>query len=825
MWFMKKGYRYAVVAIFVIGYVRASQDLSTQSAEGPGDQFLLDEGASVPTLSPPALGLLIKDIRVEGNHHVSSDAVINKVTYRIGQPYTVFPASQTIRNVMAMGNFRKVDVQGEFVDNGVIVYLVVDEKKPIQEIIFKNNRHFARKDLEKKIDFSGLVAADEADLHAYAMNIRRLYREKDYHDVRVTVNLEPAADGKKVIAVFDIDEGKKTVIKRVKFVGNRQVGNKRLKALMFTREDWILGFMDRSGSYQPDALEADRHAIESFYQSNGFFNAKVTDVSVAIDPETKEAEATFHIYEGELYTISQVGIGESPEYKEEEILPFLPIRAGHLYSKEAIRQAMDLLRTLWGQRGYIYVDVIPSLESDDKSKTVKITFYVEPGDKVYANRINISGNIKTRDKVIRRQMLLGEGELLTINKLEESKRRIEGLGYFDQREGVAYKLSRIDQEYADVDISLKEVKTGRVEAQFGFGGSPKDLQSPTTSARIMGLIADTNLFGTGMGLNLSASYSKEERQVMFNLTEPWLFDRPIYAAIDTAFKQSVYEEFRLTESDILEQMASGSLSSGFMAQSLGGTKIVTQLGVQGIHYTREPEVKVSELTDPVEQAEYAAILKKRFPQGAFGWLGWQAGQDIRNHPMHPSYGYQWLLQTKIGFPGPTGTFGFWKVDCDASWYTPLVGERSLVLALHAHFGSVTAFKGHAIPFRELYHIGGPASVRGFLFGQIGPMYKGVDSLGGTKALWINAELVFPIAPDFSIKGALFYDGGSGWDTPDASQIAKQRLKHNGFDFRQAIGFGFRIYNPTPVKIDWGFKLDRRKGESASEVHLTMAHDF
>jgi outer membrane protein insertion porin family len=175
-------------------------------------------------------------------------------------------------------------------------------------------------------------------------------------------------------------------------------------------------------------------------------------------------------------------------------------------------------------------------------------------------------------------------------------------------------------------------------------------------------------------------------------------------------------------------------------------------------------------------------------------------------------------------------FGYAKFDFDASWYTPLIGERDLVLCVHGHMGFAIPFKNRSVPFRELYNIGGPSSVRGFLFGDIGPVYYSPalnqrDMLGAQHAFWFNTEMVFPITSDLSVKGAVFYDGGAGWGTPDSHLINPSHLKNNSFSFRQSVGFGVRILKPTPVKIDWGFKLDRKRGESPSEVHFSMYQDF
>lgn len=780
----------------------------------------------------------VGNIFIEGNKNVPLEAILNKIPYHTGELFTPMKSKTLITNMFDMGYFNNVELKGELVGKNVIdLYVILEEKKLLKEVVFKGNKHLTEKDINKKINFKEKPALDENDLKKYIIALKKLYREKDYHNVDIKAHLQDDDKSDKVIAVFTVDENKKTQIQRVFFEGNKAFASKQLRSLIFTREDWILGFMDRSGSYQPEAIEADRHTIENFYQSNGYLNAKVTSVDVDRDPKDPTVlKITFHITEGDIYTISEIKIPGNDIISPQQLEARLPIRVGDLYSRDRIRDSIEVLRIILGEYGYIYADVDPAPEPDDETKTVKLNFFIELGDTINVRNIQIRGNEKTRQKIIRRQLLFDEGDLLTTQKLEDSKYRIEQLGFFDQQGGVSWKIKRVSRDIADLELFVREVKTGRVDAQLGFGGSPKDLQNPTESLRVGGSISDTNLLGLGIGFNLSGEFSKQERQLLFNITEPWLFDRPIFAALDIAIKKSIYEDFKLTNDEVKEQLVNGALSLGFIAQNLNQTKFIAMFGIEGLHYHNAPVGDRSLFPDDKQFNEFNMILQRRFPNGSYVWTAGQASQDFRNHPMHPSRGYQWLGQARVAIPSngqfnlassPNASpynFGFWKIDFDASYFTPLIGERDLVFYLHTHFGVVDNFADRVIPFRELYHIGGPASVRGFLFGEIGPTFRG-DSIGAKKAFWLNSELIFPVAPDFSIKGVLFYDGGAGWDTPNANVIARKRLRNNGFNYRHSVGFGVRLLRPTPVKIDWGFKLDRRAGESASQVHLSMSHDF
>jgi len=788
------------------------------------------------TLTQPHINAII----IEGNHQVPTAAIRNRIPYQIGEIFSQTKTAHLIKNVYNLGDlpfgigyFNSVRVELEHISNNLVnVYVIVDEKYQLEKVIVEGNKSVSDKEIKQKIDFLEIPVINEYDAEKYIAIIRGLYKEKSYHDVLITPVLDITDN--QAILTLQIEENKQSVIKKVRFTGNYNISSKTLRSTIFTREDWLLGFLDRAGTYHPDAIEADKYLLENYYQSHGFYHAKVVNVDVEVDEFSKEICVIFHINEGAFYLVSAINAPGNDIIPECDILLQLPLKPGLPYSKEKIRESMEIMRLMWGEHGYIYADIVPSIQPNEEDNTVEITFYSELGPCVYLNRVNIFGNEKTLDKVIRRQLSLKEGELLTTKKMDDSKSKVELLGYFDARDGVNWRIHRISDNLADLDLLVNEVKTGQFYGQIGFGGSPTDFQSPTESFNVSAGVTESNLFGLGVHVDLKTELSKRFRTFEFSLVEPWLFDRPIHFSVDLVFKRSRYDDVGSTENEIVEKLRGGNLSFGFFSERLNDTRFISRLGINNLNYENRP---VARFPDPDVRREFQSILDKRFAVGTFAWIEAEASNDFRNHPVHPSRGYQWYYLSKIGIPAkanflldsPLDTnqleFGFFKQDIDYSWYTPLIGERDLVFGFHTHLGLVVQFKNHTVPFRELYHIGGPASVRGFLFGEIGPSFLGNESLGGSKAFWMNAELVFPLTPDFSVKGAVFYDGGAGWDTPDAELIAPSRLLKNSFNYRHAVGIGIRMLRPTPVKFDWGFKLDRKKGESATQAHLTMYHNF
>jgi outer membrane protein insertion porin family len=491
------------------------------------------------------------------------------------------------------------------------------------------------------------------------------------------------------------------------------------------------------------------------------------------------------------------------------------------------------LRLLWGEFGYIYAEVHPSIQPNPETKTVKLSFISDLGNKVKVNRINIHGNKKTKEHVIRREILFSEGEYITTRKMEESKQYIERLGYFDPKNGANWRIAKIDDEFADLDLLLHEKNTGRMSASIGFGGNPAS-QSPSQSWKVQASIYDTNFLGRGIQYSINGNYSAEDRGIIASISNPWLFNRPISGGVALFHTKAIYEDLNLVVQKPVEKRTGGQATIGFTSPYWWYTQILFETGAEYIRYSVKPEVKLPEDFRQFGH-DYQIVLNRRFQEGTLVATGVSCIQDFRNHPIYPSRGYLLAFTGKFAIPYTKSSFGFFKAELDAHWYTPLINEYDLIFHLRAHGGFVAQFGNHTIPYRELFLIGGPATIRGFNFGQASPQIvidtfgdNAIDPLGGKKAFYLTAELLFPIMEDRSIMGVVFYDGGSGWDTPNVREIPSQLpLRHNIFSYRHAIGFGVRMTSPTPLVIDWGFKLDRNKrlGETASEIHFTASRDF
>lgn len=783
-----------------------------------------------------ALPRRINKIIISGNLYTSKDAILSYIPYKVGEVFDPHKTHQLIHNLYyGLKRFRNITVKGENVDNDLInLHIIVEEKKPLKEVNILGNKYVSEKEIAKKINFDDIKAIDAEELKKLAHQIKQIYLDKGYHTADIATELHIDEDDR-AIATFTIHEGKQSIVKQIRFIGNNFISSKELRGIVLTKEDWILGFLDKAGHYHPGRLDADKHFVEQFYQNHGFLYAKVIDVTIDMNPKTHHITLTYEIEEGDQYLINEVHAPGNELVSEEYLLSLISVRPGMIYSRDAIANSIKQLERIWGDHGYIFAHIDPSIQPDEDNKTIAISFFSELGNKVYLNRLNIRGNKKTRDKIIRRKVILEEGELITQSRMNFSKNNVESLGYFSPRDGVNWKIRRRGNDEADLDLMLKETKTGHFGAQIGFGGAGADLRSPSSGFSVKGDLSDTNLFGSGIHLNLSATWSKDEQTVLFHIAQPWLFDKPILGAFDIYHKRPTYDELRnLDINAVHEKLTGGSGTAGFITQSrrhiMHDVHVLASVGIDNIAYQRQPKAQIFGATQQTLD-EFQRILDKEFDPGKFVWLSTKLEQDTRNHPVHTSRGHRWKITNKFAIPTFGSNIGYYKLNFDAHWFTPLIGEYDLVLHLRSYFGIAAPFKNRTVPFGELFHIGGQQSVRGFLFGQIGPKFLG-DTIGAKKALFLNVELIFPITSDLTMKGVVFYDGGAGFDNPYVGDVSCKNVMDNSFDYRHSVGIGLRLLKPMPMKIDWGFKIDPRKNrlnpdfsESASEVHFGMSYDW
>ena len=760
---------------------------------------------------------IIKSIIIEGNNIVNPSIIKNSLPYREGQIFDEGLSAAAINNIYGIGSFRQVQIDVDSTnETEVTLYVVVDEKKILEKLSFSGNKNIGTDKFEEKFNLKKLSAIDEETLRQLSISIKKLYAEEHRHFVETKTKLIINPNDKhKASAEIIIDEGPKSIVKFVHFKGNSNLTERTLRSAVFTRENWLLSFTDGAGTFNKEALEVDRHKLEYLYRDHGYLMAKIRNIETNFSDNKRDISVTFHVDEGKQFIVRNIYVPGDELFSESELLPEITIKKNKPYAQTKLIKSMNRLRDMWGEKGYIYTNVYPQVKPDESTNEVDITFHVDKGTKLYTNRINITGNKVTKDKVIRRQLNIDEGELITSSKLQLSKASVEYLSYFE-REGVNWKIHRIADELADLELHVREAKTGSFSLNFSYGS---DQFSSKRSLRGMIQLEKRNFLGNGWDIGGMIEASRHRvKKLEAHFFDPHLFDSDISGGFNVYKRWDEYDQWQNVSPTPIQNVVGGNVRLGFGLPWIDKRlQLIVDLGIEDIK-NNNPKV-----TNPAYQNIFGPIVKRTFQKGTLKWLGLDLIKDTRNHQVYPNSGYKLSLSSKIAPPGINNQFGFVKAEAHGSCYTSLIGKDSLVLAMQLKLGHVSSLNKKTIPYKELFHMGGQSTVRGHVFGGIGPAWQNRDPLGAKNSVLFNTELIFPLIEDYSMKGHLFYDTGAGWDTPTEGIHDTRFITRNKFDLRHSVGFGLNLVRPFPAKIDWGFKLDRKRhrNESPHEFHITM----
>ena len=765
---------------------------------------------------------LIKNIIIQGSKSIDEAAIKNRIPYDVGKPFDKSLSQQAINQLYNVGIFSQITINEEPISNEETnLIITLEEYAPIDDFVFKGVNHFEKNNLLEKLHLNENDRFDTEKMIRIAHDLKKLYREAQYLNVHVNTEIIPDPENpQKKLGVFTVDEGIQVKIRKVNFHGADQVPFYAFCNLIFTRPQWILSSTDDSGKIDEIMLEQDKHRIEYFYQDQGFLMAKVTGVDIT-PVNDKQRDVTFYIKEGHRFKIRYLSVEcHDEEFDEHELKKELAFEEGDLYSRTKVVDSINRLKDRLGEYGYIFADVYPQLKPLEDQNLVDINFVVEKSNKLFVNNVNIVGNKITRDKVIRRHVTFEEGDLITSRKLQESKMNIEYLSYFE-RGSVNWKINKVTETLADLELSVHEAKTGHLNFNMTYGA---DRSSADESLKFGLDLGKANIAGLGFDASAIIQASpKSFQRAELRTFDPYFLDSKISLGASIYIKRDEYQQWSYLQNQPREKLWGISTQVGSALDWIDPKlQWYTEIGTEHVSYNKQNLV-----VEGMNAKLLQPIVNGRFIEGTINWFSFTLAKDTRNHKIYPNQGYKLELVTKCVFPFVNQTFSFYKCEVEGSWYTPIIGPDSLVLMLHGRGGFIDKFESDKkIPYKELFQMGGQGTVRGFLWGGIGPAWSLTEApLGSKKALQFNAELIFPLVPDYSMKGHFFYDAGAGWDTVTDGIDPEDfgLIKRNNFTMRHSVGFGLNLVQPVPAKIDWGYKLDRNKkaGESASEFHLSM----
>ncbi len=707
--------------------------------------------------------LLVSDILISGNKRIESDAILKVVGVKKGDIFNVDTLSKELKKVFAMGYFEDVRVEGKQVDSGINVVFNVVEKPSVRKIKFLNNHVYEDAEIQEVVrTVTGSI------LNAFKINedierIKALYTDKNYHNCEITYIAEMLPNNQADIS-FDIKEGKKLKIEKIEFDGNKFFQNKALHKVMKTSEKGFFSWITSSGELKRNELEQDVYRLESFYKDNGFIDAKISDPEVQFEKESISVK--FKIQEGEQFQFGTIGFSGDLIVPEKELHEKLTIKAGALYSREKLRTNVFAITDIYSDSGFANADISPVISKNDKTKIIDIKFNIKKGSPVYLERIMISGNTKTRDKVIRRQLEVYEQDLYSMTKIQKSVRNLRRTDYF---ENVDIKTSKgSSEDRLNIDVEITEKATGAFS--FGAGYSSED--------QLFGMISvsERNLFGRGQIVSTKAEVSATSTRFTVSFTEPWLFDIPLSAGVDIYNWDKEYDHYD-------KDSKGGAVRLGY--------KIFDYTSV-GLRYGYE------DFTIDNVQEQYTDVDEGHYITSG---ITTSLGYDSRNSQFNPTEGSNHRISVEYAGDWLGGEIEFTKYIVDTGWYYPLFWKFTGFLHGKAGFLDDRT-KDIEIDY-ERFYLGGMNSVRGYDWQDINATPEGeTEQRGGEKFIQFNAEVIFPIVEDVNLSGVIFFDAGDSYLKDESVSLNELYTSYGG---------GFRWYSPMgPIRIEYGKILDGKQ---------------
>lgn len=703
----------------------------------------------------------IGEIRVSGVQRIDPETVRSYLSVRTGDPFDPDRLDRSLKTLFATGLFADVSFQRE----GAALVVNVVENPIINRIAFEGNKRIDSETLTPEVTLRPRVVYTRTKVQNDVKRILDLYRRKG----RFAATVEPKIiqlPQNRVDLVFEIEEGELTGVRRISFVGNKRYGDSALRGVIQTKESAWYRILSSDDNYDPDRVSFDRELLRKHYLNAGYADFRVVSAVAELVPERTGFFITFTVDEGERYKFGNVDIKAELKNLDPQLLRSdVKFESGDWYSAEKVDEAIQQMTVRLGNLGYAFVDIQPQIERKREEKQVNLVFEIKEGPKVYVERIDIVGNVRTLDKVVRREFRLVEGDAFNAAKLQRSRQRIQGLGFFKKAEVTNIQGSAPDKTVIKVEVVEKS--TG--EISFGAGFSTQDALLGQVELR------ERNLLGRGQDVRIAGILSTRRREVDFSFTEPYFLDRDVSAGFDL---------FHVTR-DNQDTSSYDDKRTGF------GLRFGYQLS-EAMRQTLRYSLSDIEIENVKTTA--SRIIRESEGRRITSLVGQDLLYDRRDNRVDPTDGYFMRFSTDLAGFGGDGRFV--RPSVGGGWFYPIAADY--VISVLGQAGMVYGL-GEDVAIQDRYFIGG-SSLRGFRGSGIGPRDATTgDALGGNKYYTATTEMSFPLGlpKDIPVLGRLFVEAGSLWGI-DASG---PEIRDEG-SLRASAGIGFSISSPVgPIRID------------------------
>jgi outer membrane protein insertion porin family len=721
----------------------------------------------------------ISKITILGNAKVEEGVIRNAIKSREGGPFSAEQVREDLRSIFALGYFSDIQVDIKSTPQGKEIIFIVAEKPSVKEIRIAGNQKVKLQDIKEKVTLTQRSILNLDKVKENLENIRKLYFSKGYYGVKVEYKID-YSETNEVVITFQITEGAKGRIKKIVFTGNEHIKSSQLRKVMKTKKRNIFSFLLKTGVLDEEVLKNDLQMLGAYYADQGYLEVKISEPKIDLQ-NPKRIQIEIGIAEGPQYRLGNIDFKGDVLTTKEDLFKVLKIKRNDVYRNSVIRSEISTLTGMFSNQGYAYVEILPETSLDSKNLLVHITFDITKKKRVSFEKIQIIGNTKSRDKVIRRELLVAEGELYHATQLSKSRDRLRRLGYFKEVDFTTSQGST--EEKINLDIKVEETPTG----SFTFGAGYSSIEKVVGTASV----SDRNLFGLGYSGAIIFQLGAQVRDIRLSFTDPYFLGYPYAVGFDLYNENREFDTYSY-------KITGGDLRFG---------KELTEDIRADAMYKLE-NVDVFDIDETASR-----IIKEQEGKRTTSSIALTFSMDTRDSFYAPSRGgrHSLSLENAGGILG--GDNYFVRVSGESSWFFPL--PLNTVLNLRGKAGVIEPYSGREAPIYEKFFVGGLHSIRGFEYGMAGPIDENEEPLGALKIIVFNSELLFPLSREIGLRGAVFWDVGKGFDK--FSDITP---------LKTGAGVGIRWFSPIgPILVNMGFNLNPKKGEKTRVLDFSAGTTF
>ncbi|HXH32516.1 MAG TPA: outer membrane protein assembly factor BamA [Bacteriovoracaceae bacterium] len=733
----------------------------------------------------------VDGIEFTGNRKVESEAILEKINTRPDLMLDNYLLRKDLSRIYEMKYFEEVEAYHKVSAGKNILLFKLIEKPIISKISFSGNDEINDDDLKEQIKTKEFNILDVSTLKNDVLLLQKHYEEKGYFLAMATYQVTDNKNGS-VDVKFRIKEWDKVRVKKITFLGNKAIPDEELKNFMQTREESYFSFLSGSGNFKEMNFQTDVERLKYYYKTRGHLQINIQNPEVTASEDKKWIYITVRLMEGPQFSVNNISFNGELLFTEEEMMEKLKMKSGDVYNEENLRLDIQTLTEMYQDKGYAFANVLRTLEVVPGENKVDVVFSFEKGVIAYFGKIIMKGNTKTRDKVIRRELRIHEGEMYSGSKLKLSKDNVNRLGFFQAESVIFNTITRKGTDnILDLEVSIKERPTGQISLGAGY--------STATQMFIQGSVAQNNFRGLGQNINMNLSYSKKQQIYNVGFTEPYLFDTKWTAGAD--YYQTLSFFIR-----------------SFAYRKHGGD---VRVGHPIFEFTR------LFLTYRYEDNRVSDIINsgidKKVENGTSSSIQASIVRDKRNNIFEPTSGY--YTSTSLEYTGLGGTMRWMKGEVEGRYYYPVWGD----LVLRSRFTVSQLFKttDRDIPRVEKFSMGGARNMRGFNLEDIGPIRPAFNTrtlkdedfnFGGLFSLLGTLEFEHPLVKEAGLKWVVFFDAGN---------VFEERIGENDdYSLRSDYGFGFRWFSPIGVlRFEFGFPINPRENEASNQFNFDIGQLF